>query len=64
MQMNSEFIDLRNKWAADNNMPFVCRWHRKPDISKVNLDRRSEGEEKASALYDGERIGTYKGRDI
>lgn len=74
MQMNNEWAEIRKRWK-DENKPYVCRWSKAPDISKVDLSMiagfddcylgiRRAREERASALYDGKRIGTYKGWDI
>lgn len=62
--MNSEWEELRNRLRQECNIPYVSILAIAPEINKVNLDRRRAREERASALYDGQRIGTYKGRDI
>lgn len=75
MQTNNEWEELSRRWREECAKPYVCRWSKAPDIGKVDLSMiagfddsylgiRRAREERASALYDGERIGTYKGRDI
>lgn len=57
--MNSEWEELRKYWLEECNIQYVSIWAKAPDIRM-----RSELEKRASALYDGKRLGTYKGRDI